>query len=82
MAFEPTKADHAALDQFLETVFDAYKAGRADRNSCVGAIAHVMTAAAIDNEAEFKNYIRLSEQKLFDFGTKCSTPLPKIVPRA
>ncbi|MET4242748.1 hypothetical protein [Bradyrhizobium sp. RT10b] len=68
MSFQPTKADQAALDQFLETVLDAYKAGRADRNSCVGAIAHVMTAAAIDNETEFKNYIRLSEEQLFDFG--------------
>ncbi|OAF13915.1 hypothetical protein AXW67_18205 [Bradyrhizobium neotropicale] len=68
MSFEPTKTDHASLDQFLETVLDAYKAGRADRNSCVGAIAHVMTAAAIDNETEFKNYIRLTEEKIFDFG--------------
>lgn len=68
MAFQPTKTDQAALDQFLETVLDAYKSGRADRNSCVGAVAHVMTAAAIDNEAEFKSYIRLSKEKVFDFG--------------
>ncbi|MGL9618294.1 hypothetical protein QRQ56_09855 [Bradyrhizobium sp. U531] len=61
MAFQPTKTDHAALDQFLETVLDAYKTGYSDRNSCVGAIAHVMTAAAIDNEKEFKSYIRLPE---------------------
>lgn len=61
MSFHPTKADHAALDQFLETVLDAYKTGHADRDSCVGAIAHVTTAAAIDNEAEFKSYIRLPE---------------------
>lgn len=68
MSFKPGQADHAALDQFLEIVLDAYKAGRADRSSCVGAIAHVVTAAAIDNELEFKSYIRLPEEKLFDFG--------------
>jgi hypothetical protein len=67
MAFQPTKADHAALDQFLETVLDAYKSGEADRDSCVGAVAHVMTAAAIDNEAEFKSYARLPKESLFDF---------------
>ncbi|WP_316394951.1 hypothetical protein [Bradyrhizobium sp. 33ap4] len=65
MAFTPN-AD--ALDRFLETVLDAYKAGRADRNSCVGAIAQVVTAAAIDNTGEFESYIRLSERQLFDFG--------------
>lgn len=66
--FSPTKADHAALDRFLEIVLDAYKSGDAGRDSCVGAVAHVMTAAAIDNEAEFNSYIRLSKEKLFDFG--------------
>lgn len=66
--FRPTKSDHFALDQFLETVLHAYKDGDADRDSCVGAIAHAMTAAAIDNEPEFKSYIRLPEEKLFDFG--------------
>jgi hypothetical protein len=68
MSFKPDQADHAALDQFLETVLDAYKTGEADRDSCVGAVAHVTTAAAIDNEPEFKNYIRLPKEELFDFG--------------
>ncbi|MET4217860.1 hypothetical protein ABIB00_003072 [Bradyrhizobium sp. LB14.3] len=66
MAFQPTKTDHVALDQFLETVLDAYKNGDSDRDSCVGVIAHAMTAAAIDNETEFKNYIRLSGERLFE----------------
>jgi hypothetical protein len=64
MSFEPNEADHLALDRFLELVLDIYKDGRADRDTAVGILAHVMTAAAIDNAAEFKAHIRLSETQL------------------
>jgi hypothetical protein len=66
MAFHPNSADHKALDKFLALVLDVYKAGRADRDRCVGILAHVMTAAAIDNAGEFKAHIRLSETSLLD----------------
>ncbi|WP_225151167.1 hypothetical protein [Bradyrhizobium sp. NBAIM08] len=66
MSFKPEKADHAAVDEFLENVLDTYKAGDADRATCVGVIAHAMVAAAIGNETEFKNYIRLPGETLFE----------------
>jgi len=65
MAFQPNNQDHAALDRFLALVLDVYKDGRAERDKLVGIIAHVMTAAAIDNAEEFRAQIRLSETELF-----------------
>jgi hypothetical protein len=66
MAFQPTSEDDKALINFLELMLAAYKSGRADRGKCAGIIAHVMTAAAIDNIGEFKAYIRLPEHELLE----------------
>jgi hypothetical protein len=65
MAFKPSSADDKAMVQFLELVLDAYKSGRADRGSCAGVLAHVITAAALGNDGEFKAHIRLPEEELF-----------------
>ena len=52
MAISLTDTHHAQLDVFLEFVLDAYKNNEATRSEAVGALAHVLTAAAIDNEGE------------------------------
>jgi hypothetical protein len=59
MSFDPTFDDLDAMDAFLERVLDAYKRGRIDRKAAVSVLAHVIIAAAIDNEREFKSFIRL-----------------------
>ena len=58
MSFDPTWDDHGALDAFLGRVLDAYKDGEIDRDRAAGLLAHVITAAAIDNEREFERFIR------------------------
>ena len=62
MSFDPTFDDQDAMDAFLARVLDAYKDGEIDRNKAVGVLAHVVTAAAIDNEREFKSFIRLPSE--------------------
>jgi hypothetical protein len=66
MSFTPTAGDQAALDDFIGRMIDAYKDGDADKPRIVGILAHVATAAAISNESEFKNYIRLPDDALLD----------------
>lgn len=63
MAFRPSEADQNTLDKFLGMVLDAYKSGEVDRLRAVGVLAHVMTAAAIDNEGEFQKFIRLPRER-------------------
>lgn len=52
MAIDLSDADHDAMDGFLEFVLDAYAKGAVSRTSAVGALAHVLTAAAKDNNSE------------------------------
>lgn len=52
MAISLMDTHHAQLDVFLGFVLDAYKNDEANCSEAVGALAHVLTAAAIDNEGE------------------------------
>jgi hypothetical protein len=61
MPFRPNEAE---LEPFIGVVLDAYKDGRAGRSTIVQLLSHAITAAASDNEAEFKAYIRLSQEQL------------------
>lgn len=54
MAIKLTDTDHKNMDGFLEFVLDAYADGRVKKLSAIGVLAHVLTAAAIDNEGEVK----------------------------
>lgn len=58
MAINLSKADHNALDAYLDGVLDAYKAGDIPLSTARSDLAHAFTAAAIDNEG-VKDYIRL-----------------------
>ena len=55
---ELSDADQVAMGEYLNSVLDAYKNGKIDRNRARWAIAHVMTAAASGDEREFKARIR------------------------
>ena len=61
MPFRPNEAE---LEAFIGIVLDAYKDGRAGRSTIVQLLSHAVVAAASDSEAEFKAYVRLSQDKL------------------
>lgn len=52
MAIDLSEADHNDMDSFLEFVLDAYANKEVSRLSAVAALAHVLTAAAKDNQGE------------------------------
>lgn len=54
MAFEPFHLGHEQLDLFLAAVLDAHKDGRISRGRATELLGHVVTAAALDDEASFK----------------------------
>ncbi|MQX37891.1 hypothetical protein [Roseospira navarrensis] len=61
MAIELNETDHKGLDNFLSQVLDWHASGEIDKLSAVGVIAHVFTAAAIDNEGEVKGWLNKPE---------------------
>jgi hypothetical protein len=52
MAIKLTDQDHKAMDEFLGFVLDAYASGEVTRLQAIATLAHVLTAAAIDNHSE------------------------------
>ena len=61
MAFELSSAQHKKLDEFLGGMLDGYKSGAFSKSEVIGALAHVFTAAVIDNEAEVKAWLERPE---------------------
>ena len=59
MAIDLTERDHRALDRYLDEVLNAYRDGKLTLGEARGELAHVFTAAAIDNE-DVKRHIRIS----------------------
>lgn len=54
MSVKLKSADHKAMDKFLGFVLDAYAQGKVSRLAAIGVLAHVIAAAAKDNEGEVK----------------------------
>jgi hypothetical protein len=61
MAIKLNDKDHTNLDQFLGHVLDLHSSGDVTKNDAIGALAHVFTAAAIDNESEVKSWLERPE---------------------
>ena len=53
MPVEMSDADHAGLDATLSRILRAYSDGACDADEARAALAHMMCALAIGNEAEF-----------------------------
>lgn len=58
MAIQLTDHDHKNLDTLLGKILDAYRDGEASKEASIGAIAHVVAAAAKDNDGEVKSWIK------------------------
>ena len=54
MAIDLKDKDHKGIDHFLNFVLDAHKSGQVPTSKAVYLIAHVIAAAAQDNESEVK----------------------------
>jgi len=61
MPIKLTEKDHDKLDDFLGHVLDWYKTDEITRAQAIGALAHVFTAAAKDNETEVKSWLQKPE---------------------
>lgn len=57
MAIELKKSDHRNLDQMLDAVLQAHKDNKVSLAQAREAIAHVFTAAALDNRAEIDTWL-------------------------
>jgi hypothetical protein len=66
MAFKLTEADHRTLDAHLNMVLEAYKNGTISLLQARGSLAHLITAGVKDNEGEFKSYIKLRREDIFE----------------
>lgn len=68
MAIDLSDSEHDSMDEFLEFVLNAYKNDEASLNNAVGALAHIIAAAAKDNKGELsawfeeKQYMRWLEE--------------------
>ena len=58
MAIKLSKKDHKALDASLDMILKAYEAGEVTLGHARGALAHVITAAAIANEGELRGWLK------------------------
>ena len=72
MAIDLTNATHNAMDGFFEFVLDAYKDGRVSRSNAVGALAHVIAAAAKDNDGEVIAWFRKEQYERWERECKKS----------
>lgn len=57
MTIALTDKDHNKLDELLGQILDWHKAGDVSKNSAIGVIAHILAAAAQDNEGEVQSWL-------------------------
>lgn len=58
MAISLSNADHNSMDHFLGFVLDAYARNDVSKSEAISVLAHVTTAAAIDNDGEVRAWFR------------------------
>ena len=58
MTIDLTEKDHRALDQSLDTILKAYAAGEDSLPAARYALAHIITAACIENEGEVRSWLK------------------------
>ncbi len=52
MAFDLSETDHGRLDKMLDFILELYAEGEVSIEEARSALAHIVAAAAIDNEGE------------------------------
>jgi len=73
MTIKLSTKDQRAMDATLDTILEAYKSGEVSLLAARGALAHVLTAAAIGNETDVRGWLTpetLSEWKKQARNTK------------
>ena len=58
MAIKLSERDHRALDAMIDAILDAHVSGEVSPHAARGALAHVITAAAIENEGELRGWLK------------------------
>ncbi|PDS45761.1 hypothetical protein CO662_36785 [Rhizobium anhuiense] len=57
MAFNINSTQHRQLNTLLGELLDLYKESEFTKGEVIGALAHLFTAAALDNDGEVKAWI-------------------------
>jgi len=57
MAINLSDKDHDKLDELLGQVLEWHNAGDVTKSAAIGAIAHIIAAAAQDNEGEVQSWL-------------------------
>jgi hypothetical protein len=57
MVIKLTNMDQGKLDEFLGSILDWYASGDVSKSAAIGALAHVFTAAAVDNASEVQSWL-------------------------
>lgn len=52
------RTEYKQMDELLGKFLNSYQAGEVSKFSVIGALVHVMTAAAIDNEGELRSWLK------------------------
>lgn len=61
MSFDLSNKNHKNLDALLSKILDWHKEGAITKNEAIGVLAHILTAAAIDNESEVISWLEKPE---------------------
>src|SRR5262245_9898660 len=65
MAIKLSEDDHGKLDNLLDGILDAYRAREVSQSQARSALAHVVTAAAIQNEREVRCWLEPNRAKFW-----------------
>ena len=74
MAFDFTAAEHKLLTNFVDDILEAYREGKISLLVARADLAHVIAAAALDNEESVRSHLntdldaRLAERKRLGAG--------------
>lgn len=58
MTIKLSEKDHRALDAMIDGILKSHKDGEVSHLAARGALAHVITAAAIGNEGELRGWLK------------------------
>lgn len=66
MAFNPTEADHKEVNKYIDALLSKFEKRDITALTARTYLAHVITAAALDNYTEFKKHIRNPVSRIED----------------
>lgn len=63
MAIQLTTTDHKEMDKCIKFVLNCHSTGQASTEQVASVFAHIITAAAIDNDGEVNSWFKNEQYK-------------------